>query len=94
MMKKILSGVEFAKQGKSNHHRFRHSFASNLLRRGASIKQVQKLLGHEDIRTILDTYGHLMPDDLHRAVEMLSQPLEKASQTKYVRFSRKKVVNS
>ncbi|MFC1586133.1 tyrosine-type recombinase/integrase [Fibrobacterota bacterium] len=95
-MKKALDSVSFVKGGENNHHRFRHSFASNLLRQGASIKQVQKLLGHQDVKTTLDYYSHMLPDDLHRAVEMLASIPEEAPADKYVRFQSKhrKAVNS
>lgn len=32
-------------------HRFRHTYATDLLRRGATLEQVQKLLGHASIHT-------------------------------------------
>lgn len=38
-------------QGIRNPHRLRHTYASELIRRGYRIEQVQKLLGHEDIKT-------------------------------------------
>lgn len=34
-------------------HRFRHTFATNLIKRGAEVQTVQKLLGHEDIGTTM-----------------------------------------
>ena len=42
----------------------RHPAASLMIRQGASIKAVQKQLGHATASITLDTYGHLFPDDL------------------------------
>jgi len=56
--------------GDSHFHRFRHSFASNLLRQGRSIKAVQILMRHENVTITLNIYGHLLPSDLEQAVEL------------------------
>ena len=42
----------------------RHTAASLLIRQGASIKAVQRQLGHATASITLDTYGHLFPDEL------------------------------
>ncbi|HBE85769.1 MAG TPA: hypothetical protein DDW53_10615, partial [Lachnoclostridium sp.] len=39
-------------------HMFRHTYASDLYKSGIDIKQAQYLLGHDDIKTTLDTYTH------------------------------------
>ena len=51
-------------------HSLRHSFASNLVQRGASIFVVKELLGHEDINTTM-IYSHLNQDSLKNAVLLL-----------------------
>jgi integrase/recombinase XerD len=40
-------------------HTLRHSKATNLLTQGADMSIVQKVLGHESIKTTIDTYAHL-----------------------------------
>ena len=49
-------------------HTFRHSFATHLIEGGASIRQVQEMLGHESILTT-EIYTHLDGDHLRRTVE-------------------------
>ena len=38
----------------------RHFFASMLIEQRVSLKRVQYLMGHEDVRTTLNVYGHLI----------------------------------
>lgn len=62
-------GIDY--QGEATNHRFRHSFASNLIRAGADIKSVQLLMRHESIQITLDTYSHLLGADLESAVDKI-----------------------
>jgi site-specific recombinase XerD len=54
----------------AHYHRFRHSFASNLLRNGRNIKAVQVLMRHENVALTLNIYGHLLPSDLEKEVDL------------------------
>jgi integrase/recombinase XerD len=47
-------------------HSFRHSFATALLKNGAPIRHIQRLLGHDTIKTTL-IYTHLSIEDLKKA---------------------------
>ena len=51
-------------------HDLRHTFASHLVMRGASIKEVQELLGHKNI-TMTMRYAHLSQEHKKRAVNLL-----------------------
>jgi len=53
-------------------HTLRHSFASNLIQRGASIYVVKELLGHESISTT-QIYSHLQSENLSQAVSLLDK---------------------
>ena len=52
---------------KIRFHELRHSAASNLLNMGFSLKDVQEWLGHSDIKTTANIYGHL---DAKRKISM------------------------
>ena len=54
--------------GRHFPHRWRHSYATSLLRRGVDIHVVQRLLGHANIATTT-RYLHLSDADLSDAVE-------------------------
>lgn len=49
-------------------HSLRHSFASNMLRGGASLKVVQQLMGHSNISTT-NIYLHTTKEDIRNAVD-------------------------
>ena len=49
-------------------HGLRHSYASMLIRGGASLTYVAAQLGHGDTRMVEKYYGHLAPDDKARAI--------------------------
>jgi len=51
-------------------HTLRHSFASRLIQKGASVFVVKELLGHEDIKTT-QIYSHLKTENLAEAVNLL-----------------------
>lgn len=53
--------------GRHHPHRIRHSYATDLLRRGVSLEVLRQLLGHESL-TVTQRYLHLRTDDLQAAI--------------------------
>ncbi|WP_214840759.1 tyrosine-type recombinase/integrase [Arthrobacter sp. ISL-72] len=49
-------------------HQFRHTYATELLRRNVPAEVVQKLLGHSSVATTIDTYSHLDLRHIRRAL--------------------------
>jgi integrase len=45
-------------------HTFRHTVASRLFEEGRNVVQVQRWLGHHSASFTLDTYVHLLDNDL------------------------------
>lgn len=57
--------------GRAFPHKFRHSFASNLLKLGASIVETSKAMRHESVNITLQYYAHCLNDDIEKAVNLL-----------------------
>lgn len=62
-------GIQF------NFHALRHTHATILIENGANIKDVQKRLGHAQLRTTMDTYVHDTDEMQNQSVDIF----EKAS---------------
>jgi len=71
------TGIQLA-----NPHRFRHTFASDMIRAGMSLPALMQLMGHADIQTTL-LYVLVTPQDVYleyaRAVAQHIRPLPKVS---------------
>jgi integrase len=71
------TGVKLA-----NPHRFRHTFASDMIRAGISLPALKQLMGHADIQTTL-RYVQITPQDVYlqytRAVAQLVRPIPRLS---------------
>ena len=67
------TGIQLA-----NPHRFRHTFASDMVRAGVSLPALMQLMGHADIQTTL-LYVQVTPQDVYlqyaRAVAQRIRPL-------------------
>jgi integrase/recombinase XerD len=57
------TGIEFTP------HWLRHTYATDLLRRGTPVEVVRKLLGHASVATTIDVYSHLDVEDARRVLE-------------------------
>ncbi len=72
LTKKLKKAVKASKidNQRLHFHSLRHTFASWLAQKGTSIYEIQKLLGHTDIKTT-QIYAHLLPNELHKTVAQL-----------------------
>jgi integrase/recombinase XerD len=66
ILKKLAAEANIGK--KISPHTFRHSFATHLLERGADLRAIQQMLGHESITTT-EIYMHLDTTHLKGVVE-------------------------
>jgi integrase len=60
-------------------HAFRHAAASELLEEGAPLTVVQRQLRHRDAKTTLQKYGHMVGDSQRRAVNTLTEKIERSA---------------
>jgi integrase len=68
-------------------HDLRHFYASALIAGGASVKQVQTVLGHSSAVITLRTYAHLWPGDDDRTrdvIDLVLSPLADCARTEAV----------
>ncbi|MBI5475218.1 MAG: tyrosine-type recombinase/integrase [Ignavibacteriales bacterium] len=56
---------------KLHFHSLRHTFATWLVQDGVNIYEVQKLLGHSNMK-VIEVYSHLVTSKLHSAVNKIS----------------------
>jgi integrase len=62
-----VAGVTYEPDRSDGMHALRHLFASSMLARGVSIKELAAFLGHASEAFTLKTYVHLMPNSYDRA---------------------------
>lgn len=57
-------------------HGLRHTYASDLIRQGVPIEVVARQLGHADIRTVAETYGHIAEQFREEQIRTKFSPLD------------------
>ncbi len=62
-----LAGLGAGVPGRHHPHKWRHTYATELVRAGVDIHVVQRLLGHSSIASTVG-YTHLVLNDLHAAL--------------------------
>ena len=67
----------------ANFHTLRHTFASHFVMRGGSLKALQEMLGHSNIKTTM-RYAHLSQEHKKEAVELLDGLTTSNSMSFYV----------
>lgn len=58
-------------------HTFRHSAASIMIAGGVDVLTVSKMLGHADVSTTLNTYGHAIEESKRKAAECIADTILK-----------------
>ncbi len=64
----VEAGTGAGVTGRHHPHRWRHTYATSLVRRGEDIHVVQRLMGHSNIATT-SRYLHLSDADLLEAID-------------------------
>ena len=71
----LKQALKDAGYGAMRLHDLRSTFASQVLMQGSTLKDVQELLGHTDIRTT-EIYAHLTQEHLAKAAEIKLGPVD------------------
>ncbi len=71
--RQMALGCQESKMEKIRLHDLRHSHASMLINMGVPILLVSERLGHENVETTLQTYGHLYPAQTKEALAQMNE---------------------
>lgn len=67
-------------------HDLRHTFATATISKGADIRSVSDILGHENVAMTLNVYADADPNAKRRTVDMLDEELEAARASNVIPF--------
>ena len=73
--RKFLKAIQAAKVRQFNFHSLRHTYASQFMMRGGNIYDLQKILGHSDLKSTM-IYAHLSPQHLAEASNIVNYSYE------------------
>lgn len=68
-----LAGIEYIKP-----HSMRHNFAVRALELGVDIQTLSEILGHSNVSTTLNFYGHSLPEHKRSQMERIGQLFEQS----------------
>lgn len=74
-LRAITTAAKAAGLSDVNVHTLRHSAATGWLENGVNLKAVSTLLGHSNISTTADVYGHVSEQTARDAMDILSQAI-------------------
>ncbi len=87
--KRFLEALDAAGLKHVTMHSLRHSYASIMLSYGASIKALQRALGHASATMTLNVYAHLIQEDMDPVLAKASRAFSKGNKN-VIQFPRKK----
>lgn len=61
---------------KFSPHSFRHTFATRMIMAGVKPKVLQKIMGHNQLQTTMDTYCHVYDEQLQEAMAIFENGLQ------------------
>jgi len=70
LMETVEENGETIERPKYRPYDLRHFFASMLIERKVNLKKIQTLMGHTNIETTLNVYGHLLEDESSKKEEI------------------------
>ena len=69
--KQLCQSIGLADKG-ITFHTTRHTFATRAIESGMDIKVISNLLGHADVSTTLNMYGHALPDHKKESMDRMA----------------------
>lgn len=78
---------------KIRFHDLRHSFASNYMMNGGNVFDLQKLLGHTDIKMTM-RYAHFTPDHLQNSIKFMNMTSESDIVTPFIDHRESEMENN